>query len=183
MSRKSRQKGARNKLSHTIPFTWLAVVMLIGALWLCIFGFLSPWISKPIPLEDTIPVSATMARVEGDYNFRGKTQGTGWRLDNIYIYFEDHERLIISDVIAHETLLEKLEAYPAGTVFDMQVQPNGISIMTLSVDGVDVLSYEAACRAITANNYFGVILGVIMLPIAAYSAWSLVIHWRYRRLQ
>lgn len=177
MSRKSRQKGARNMLAHAIPFTWLAAVMLIGALGLCIFGFLSPWISKPIPLADTIPVSATMTKVEATYDHRRIQE-----LDNILIHFEDHERLIISDVIAHETLLEKLEAYPAGTVFDMQVEPDGISIMTLSVDGVDVLSYEAACRAITANNYFGVILGIVMLPISAYAAWSLFIHWKYRRL-
>lgn len=178
MSRKSRQKGARNMLAHAIPFTWLAAVMLIGALGLCIFGFLSPWISKPIPLEDTIPVSAAMKKVEATYDARRRHR----ELDNILIYFEDHERLMISNVLAHDALLEKLEAYPAGTVFDMHVQPNGTDIMTLSVAGADVLSYEAACRAITANNAFGVILGVIMLPIAIYAAWSLVIRWRYRRL-
>ena len=177
MSRKSRQRDARKTLSRAIPFTWLAVVMLIGGLWLSIYGFLSPWISKPIPLADTIPVSATMTKVEATYDHRRIQE-----LDNILIHFEDHERLIISDVIAHETLLEKLAAYPSGTVFDMRIQPDSTSIMTLAVDGVDILSYEAACRAITVNNYFGIILGCIMLPIAAYAAWSLFIHWKYRRL-
>ena len=182
MSRKSRQKGAQKKLSMAIPLTWLSILLLVGGLWIGILGFLSPLISQPVPLEDTIPISATMEKVEGDYTFRGKTRKTGWQLDNIFITFEDHERLHIGGVIASEALLEKLEAYPAGTVFDMHVKPGSTGILTLSVDGTDVLSYEAACRAITANNGFGVLLGFIMLPIAGYAAWSLAVRWTYRRL-
>ena len=182
MSRKSRQQGAHKRLRQALP-AWIAAVMLIGGLWLGILGSLSPLISQPIPLEETIAVSAVMTRVEGDYSFRGKTQGTGWRLDNIFLFFEDHERLVIDGVIASETLLEKLEAYPAGTVFDMRVKPGSSGIVALAVDGTDVLSYEAACRAVTANNGFGILLGVVMLPIAGYAAWSLFIRWKYRRLQ
>ena len=177
MSRKSRQQTGRTLLQKVFP-TWLALPMLIGSLWLCIFSFLSPWISKPIPLEDTIPLSAAMAKVEATYDSRHGHR----ELDDIFIYFEDHERLIISDVLAREALLEKLEAYPAGTVFDMRIKPDSISIMTLAVDGVDILSYETACRSITINNNFGIVLGLIMLPIAGYAAWSLFIHWKYRKL-
>ncbi len=178
MSRKSRQKGARQQLSRALPFTWLAVVMMIGGLLLVMFGLLSPWISKPISLEDTIPVSATMTRVEGDYHHRRNHRS----LRKIYIYFEDHDRLMFDNVLAHETLLDKLKTYPAGTVFDMRLEPNGIDIMTLSVDGADVFTYEAACRAITVNNHFGIIMGITMLPITGYAAWSLFIRWKYRRL-
>ena len=177
MSRKSRQKKGRTLLQKAFP-VWLAVPMLILALGLGSFGFLSPWISQPIPLEDTIPVSATITEVEGDYKYRHKH----WSLERIYLYFEDHERLMFDSILAHDTLLEKLKTYPAGTVFDMRLEPNGIDVMTLSVDGVDLFSYEAACRAITVNNYFGMILGGIMLPIAGYAAWSLFIHRKYRKL-
>ena len=177
MSRKSRQKKGRTLLKKAFP-TWLALPMLILSVSLGILGFLSTWISQPISLEDTLPVSATMTKVEATYDTHRKHR----ELDDILIYFEDHERLIISDVIAHKTLLEKLKAYPAGTVFDMRLKPDSNSIMTLAVDGVDILSYEAACRAITVNNHFGIILGCIMLPIAAYAAWSLLICWKYRKL-
>ena len=105
MSRKSRQRDARKLLSRAIPFTWMAVIMLIGGLWLVTFGFLSPWISKPIPLEDTIPVSATMTEVEGEYHYRRNHSS----LRKIYLYFEDHDRLMFNNVLAHETLLDKLK--------------------------------------------------------------------------
>lgn len=177
MSRKSRQKQGRTLLQKVFPI-WLAVPMLILALGLGILGFLSPWISQPIPLEDTIPVSATLSEVEGDYKYRNNR----WKLQRIYLYFEDHDRLMFDAVLAHDALLEKLEAYPAGTVFDMRLEPNGMDVMTLSVDSVEVFSYEAACRAIRVNNVFGIALGIFFLIMAAYAAWSLFIRWKYRKL-
>lgn len=186
MSRKSRQKKAL-ALLHRLPPVWVLIPLLIAGLWLGAIFTLGPWISPPTPLEDTVPLSATMQRVEGDYNYRRRR---GFDLDDIYIYcadegelyIPDFDRLYIPDVIANETLLEKLEAYPAGTVFDMRLKPDSKSILTLSVDGVDVLSYEAACRAINTNNRLGVIVGVFMLFVAGYCIWGLIITWRYRRL-
>lgn len=169
-------------MSKVFP-VWLALPVLILALGTGIFTSSMPWVYEPIPLEDTIPVSATMTEVEGDYKLHSSRTSKRWVLRNIFIEFEDHERLIISSVIGSETLLEKLEAYPAGTVFDMQVEPNGIDVMTLSVDGEAVLTYEAACRAIRVNNYLGIVWGIFCLVMAGYAAWSLVVHWRYRRLR
>lgn len=178
MSRKSRQKKGRTLLQKAMPL-WMAAAMLLFGLCLGVVGILGPWISQPTPLEETTPTSAVMQTIEPDYKYR---KNRGPDLTNIKITFKDHQPLYIDSVIANETLLNELMTYPSGTVFDMLLKPNGISIMTLSVDGVDILTYEAACRAIKANNAIGVPLGIAMLAIAAYAAWSLSIHWKYRRL-
>lgn len=177
MSRKSRQKKGRSILSKLLPVGMLIpiLVLSLGAGILCVT---MPWIARPMPYEDTIPLSATMTEVEGEYKFHRKRR----ELEDIYLYFEDHERLIIPDVIANETLLDKLEAYPTGTVFDMRLKPGGITVMTLSVDGVDVFTYETACRAIRVNNALGVAMSVFFLVAAIYAAWGLCMTWKYRRL-
>lgn len=177
MSRKSRQKKGRTLLQKAFP-TWLAASLLILALGMGILCMTLPWSSQPTPYEDTIPVSATITEVEGDYRYRRNHRS----LERIYLYFEDHERLMFDPVLAHDALLEKLESSPAGTVFDMRLEPNGMDVMALSVDGAEVFSYEAACRAIQANNVLGIVWGIFSLAMGTYAAWSLFIRWKYRRL-
>lgn len=180
MSRKSRQKGARKLLRHVLP-PWLAVIMLIGCLIMGTICTIIPWISQPTPYEDTIPLSATMDDVVGDWEYHRKPL-LGWELNEIRITFSDHEPLYISTNIAHETLLEKLEAFPSGTIFDMRLKPESDSILALSVGEVDVLTYEAARHSLLFNNRLGFLVGLFMLCGAGWSAWSLIMTWRYRRI-
>ena len=177
MSRKSRQKKGRTILSKLLP-VWILIPMLVIGLGAGILCVSMPWLRQPTPYEDTIPLSATMTAVEGEYGYHRKHR----RLDTIHLYFEDHDPLMFDRVLAHDSLLEKLEAYPAGTVFDMRLESNGIDVMTLSVDGVDVFSYEAACRAIRVNNALAIPVGIFFLIAATYAAWSLCMTWKYRRL-
>lgn len=171
MSRKSRQKKGRKLLRNALP-PWLAVPILLFALGLGILGFISPWISAPPPFEDTVPVSATLERVEASY--------VRHHLHAIHFDFSDHDRLSISSKVAYKALLDKLKVYPAGTIFDMRT--DGSRILALSVDGAELLSYEAACKAITFDNRMGIPVGIFMLIMAVYSIWSLLITWKYRRL-
>lgn len=152
----------------------LAVGLGIGAL-----SISAPWTSRPVAYEDTIPCSATLERVEGDYKYRRKR---GWDLDEIYLSFTDHDRLYISSKVATKTLLRKLKAYHAGTVVDMRLAPDGDSVLALSVDDAEVLSYEAACRAIRFDNALGFLLGLFGLFMAGYAIWELCMTWKYRRL-
>ncbi len=177
MSRKSRQKKGRSILAK-LPPVWILIPMLVIGLCMGILCISMPWLQQPTPYEDTIPLSATMTEVEGEYRARRKRM----ELDKIYLYFEDHDRVMFNNVLAHEALLDKLDAYPAGTVFDMRLEPDGVDVMTLSVDGVDVFSYEAACRAIRVNSGFGIVWGVFCLMVASYAAWGLFMTWKYRRL-
>ena len=177
MSRKSRQKKGRILLSKLLP-VWILIPMLVLSLSSGILCVTLPWFAQPTPYEDTIPLSATMTAVEGEYRHHRKHL----QLDIIHLYFDDHEPLMFDRVLAHEALLEKLETYPAGTVFDMHLEPNGKNVMTLSVNGTDVFPYEAACRAIRVNNGFGVGWGIFSLAAAIYAAWSLYMTWKYRRL-
>ena len=186
MSRKSRQKKGQ-RLLQKVPPVGVCVFLLIAGLWIGTVCSLMPWINQPTPREDTVPMSVTMQKVEGEYK---KRRHGGFKLRDIHIYcadeeeiyIPDFERLYISDVIASEPLLDKLEAYPAGTVFDVRLEPDSKSILALSVDGTDILTYEAACRAITVNNRLLIIVGVFMLVVAGYALWALIVTWRYRRL-
>ena len=178
MSRKSRQKKGRSILAKLPPVGVLVFLLVVG-LGMGPLSLSAPWTSRPVAYEDTIPLTATIERVTGDYEYHRRR---GWDLDEIHLYFIDHDRLYISSKVSRESLLEKLEAYPAGTVFDMRLEPNGINVMTLSVDGVEILSYAAACRAIRTDNGLGFALGIFMLIMAGYAAWGLFMTWKYRRL-
>lgn len=177
MSRKSRQKKGRTLLAK-LPPVWILLPMLLIGLGGSILCMSMPWLHQPTPYEDTIPLSATMTQVEGEYGYHRRHR----QLNIIHLYFEDHDPLMFDSVLAHDSLLDKLEAYPAGTVFDMHLEPNGKDVMTLSVDGVDVFTYEAACRAIRVNNGLGAALGIFFLVAAVYAAWGLCMTWKYRRL-
>ena len=178
MSRKSRQKKGRSLLAK-LPPTGILIFLLIVGLGIGALSISAPWTSRPVAYEDTIPLSATLERVEGDYQYQRKR---GWKLYEIYLYFTDHFRLYISSNVASESLLNKLEAYPTGTVFDMRVKPESNAVMSLAAEGVDVLSYETACRAIHLDNGLGFLLGLFMLFMATYAAWGLVMTRKYRKL-
>lgn len=177
MSRKSRQKTGRSILAKLLP-VWVLIPLLVLSLGAGILCISLPWLHQAAPYEDTIPLSATMTKVEGEYRAHRKRL----ELEKIYLYFENHDRLMFNNVLAHEALLDKLKAYPAGTVFDMRLEPDGVDVMTLSVDGVDVFTYDEACRAIRVNNFLGAALGVFFLVAAIYAAWGLFMTWKYRRL-
>ena len=171
MSRKSRQKKGRTLLQKVFP-PWLALPMLIVSLFLGAIACLSPMLSTPPPFEDTVPVSATIEKVEARYSRH--------HLHAIHLDFSDHDRLHISSKITYRALLDKIKSYPTGTIFDMRV--DGKDILALSIAGETILSYEAACNAIAFDNQIGVPVGIFAFSMAAYAAWSLFIHWKYRRL-
>jgi len=171
MSRKSRQKKGRTLLQKVFP-TWLALPMLIVSLFLGTIACLSPLISTPPPYDATIPVSATLQKVEANY--------VRHHLHAIHLDFFDYDSLIISPKIAYPALLEELESFPAQTIFDMRV--DGKDILALSIAGKTILSYEAACKAIEFDNQMGIPVGIFALCMAAYAAWSLYIRWKYRKL-
>ena len=178
MSRKSRQKKGRTLLDKLPPVGILVFLLVVG-LGMGLIGFSAPWVSRPAAYEDTVPLSATLEQVRGDYKYH---RGRGYDLDEIYLYFSDHDRLYISSKVATKSLLEKLEAYPAGTVFDLRLAPDSDSVLALSVDGAEVLSYETACRAVRVDNAFGFLLGLFALLISSYALWGLCMTWKYRRL-
>ena len=179
MSRKSRQKKGRALLDK-LPSVGILVFFLVFGLGLGIMGCAAPWVSRPAAYEDTVPLSATLEQVKGDYKSR---RGLRYKLDEIYLYFSDHDHLYISSKVATKSRLNKLTAYPAGTVLDLRLAPDGDSVLALSVDGTEVLSYEAACRAIRFDNALGLLLGLFaLLFMAGYAIWGLCMTWKYRRL-
>lgn len=185
MSRKSRQKKG-NALLQKIPPVSVCIFLLIAGLWMGALFSLRPWYNEPALLEDTVSRSITMQKVRGLYNTKHKNRLSGI---NIYyadegdlVYLPDMEVLYIPSVLTSKTLLDKLTAYPAGTVFDVRTEPDDRDILALSVEGTELISFEQACRRIRTDNVLFVGVGVFMLCAAGYAAWALYIHGKYRRL-
>ena len=162
-----------------LPPVWVLLFLLTAGLGMGALSLSAPWTSRPAAYEDTLPLRASMAQAAGDYDYHRKR---GWDLDEINLFFSDDAPLHISSKVASEPLLAKLKAYPAGTVLDMRLDPDSMSVMSLSVNGMDILTYEAACRAIHLDNGLGFLLGIFCLFMAGYAAWGLCMAWKYRKL-
>lgn len=187
MSRKSRQKKG-SALLQKLPPVSVCIFLLIAGLWMGALFSLRPWYNEPALLEDTVSRSVTMQKVEGHYQ---KSRHGGFKLHGINIYYADEDELVylpdmevmyIPSVLTSKTLLNKLTAYPAGTVFDVRTEPDDRDILSLSVEGTELISFEQACQKIRTDNILFVGVGVFMLCAAGYASWALWLHWKYRRL-
>ncbi len=185
MSRKSRQKKG-NTLLQKIPPVSICIFLLIAGLWMGAVFSLRPWYNEPAPLEDTISRSVIMQKVEGYYNRIRPHKLSSIRVyyadEGDLVYLPDMDCLYIRPVLTSQTLLNKLTAYPAGTVFDVRTEPDGQDILALSVEGTELITYEQACQKLRTDNHLGVWIGMFMLCAAGYAVWALWIHWKYRRL-
>lgn len=184
MSRNTTQaiKTRQNKLTRRLkklPSLGRAIFFLIAGLIMgTVFTVLMNYTQGPVTMDEAIPVSAVMEDVRGSYTHRYR-QGT--RLQEILIRFEDYEQLDIDSVIATESLLTRLSAIPSGTTFDMLVHPNSTTILALSIDGEEIVSFDDAVAKLQWENNGFFILGMVMYFFAAVGAVTMVIRIRLRR--
>ena len=108
MSRKSRQKKGRSILAKLPPVGVLVFLLVVG-LGMGPLSLSAPWTSRPVAYEDTIPLTATIERVTGDYEYHRRR---GWDLDEIHLYFIDHDRLYISSKVSPNPCWRSLKPIP-----------------------------------------------------------------------
>lgn len=173
-------KTRQNKLTRRLkklPDIGQAIFFLVAGLILgTVFTFGQQYWQKPIPVEEAIPVSAVMQDVRGSYNHRH-----GRRLQEILIRFEDYEQLDIGSAIASESLLTRLSAYPPGTAFDMLVHPNSPTILRLSIQGEEIISFDDAMARTVRENTGFFWLGLFMYLAAAFGAAVMILRLHLRR--
>lgn len=184
MSHKTTQaiKTRQNKLTRRLkklPSLGQAILMLVVGLVLgTVFIFLMQYTQGPVSINEAIPVSAVMEDVRGSFTHRYR-QGT--RLQEILIRFEDYEQLDIDSIIATESMLTRLAGVPSGTTFDMLVHPNSTTILALSIDGEDILTFEDCMAKLQRENAGFFWLGMAMYFLAVFGAATAIIRIRLRR--
>lgn len=183
MSRQTTQaiKTRQNKMTRRLkklPSLGQAIFLtVIGLLLGTVFTVLMHHTQGPITMEEARPVSAVMEDVRGSYTHRYR-QGT--RLQEILVRFEDYEQLSIDSVIATEALLDRLSVAP-GTTFDMLVHPNSSTILALSIDGEEIINFDAAMERLHLETTGFFWMGVCLYAAAAFGAYVVILRIKLRR--
>ncbi len=141
-------------------------ILVIGLIIGTIFTFgMGRWQSA-VTQEEAIPVQATLAEVDGTYNKR--------HLSTIRLRFSDRGQLSIDSSSATEALLTTLSGIPEGTVCAMLIHPVGDSVLYLEAEGKVLLEFDKASRALAAEGYGFMALGLFMYAGAAVAAVKLI---------
>lgn len=184
MARRTTQaiKTRQNKLTRRLkklPSLGQAILLLVAGLLMgTVFTMLMDYTQGPVTTEEARPVSAVMEDVRGSYTRRYRQ---GIRLQQILIRFEDYEQLSIDSVIATEALLNRLSGYAPGTTFDMLVHPNSASILSLTIDGEEIVSFDDAMAKLSRENTGFLWLGIGMYLLAAWGGFVLILRLKLRR--
>ena len=185
MSRKSRQRSGQRKLRFTLPL-WLSIAVTAVGLFIgCMAALYTPWANAPVTQAEAIAVSGTLREAVPTYT-RRRQGGILYRyqLSGVLLYLNEQEKpLQIPRVITDEALADTLTALPIGTQLDMLLHPVGGSVMALTARDEVILAFEDGMAKLQIEARGSVMLGIPILLLAVYGAWSAVMRWRYRRLQ
>lgn len=185
MSRKSRARSGQRKLRFTLPL-WLSIAVMAAGLVLgCMAALYTPWVNAPVTREEAISVSGTLREAVPTYTRRRHGSILNrYQLSGVLLYLnEQEEPLLIPRVITDEALADTLTALPIGTQLDMLLHPVRGSVMALTARDEVILAFEDGMARLQIEARGSVLLGIPLLLLAAYGAWSTVMRWRYRRLQ
>lgn len=182
MSRKSRQRAGNRKLRPTVPF-WVGVALLVAGLLagsVCIFG-VQHW-NSPVTRAEAISVTGTLESAKPTYKRVRKSTRT--KLSAVMLYFTDVEGyMLVPRALTDQALADTLTALPAGTTVDMLAHPhNDNRILSLTVEGTELVSFDEALEALRRERNAALALGLFLYALAAYGAWSAWMRCQYRRV-
>ena len=182
MSRNTTQaiKTRQNKLTRRLkklPSLGQAIFLtVIGLLLGTVFTVLMHHTQGPVTMEEARPVSAVMEDVRGSYGRRIRRNS----LREILIRFEDYGQLSIDSAIATEALLNRISVAP-GTTFDMLVHPNSATILALSIDGEEIISFDDAMEKLHRETTGFFWMGVCLYAAATFGAYVVILRIKLRR--
>ena len=78
-------------------------------------------------------------------------------------------------------MLDKLLSVAPGTTFDMLVHPNSASILSLTIDGEEIVSFDDAVAKLSRENTGFLWLGIGMYLLAAWGGFVLILRLKLRR--
>lgn len=183
MSRKTTQaiKTRQNKLTRRLkklPSLGQAICLLVfGLLMGTVFTVLMQYTQGPVTIDEARPVSAVMEDVRGSYGRRNRRNS----LREILIRFEDHAQLEIDHPVANRAMLDKLLSVAPGTTFDMLVHPNSSTILALSIDGEEIIGFDAAMAKLRGETTAFFWMGICLYAAAAFGAYVVILRLKLRR--
>lgn len=174
-------KTRQNKLTRRLrklPSLGQAIILLvIGLLMGTAFTVLMDYTQGPVTMEEARPVSAVLEDVRGSYGRRSRRNS----LREILIRFEDYDQLGIDHPVANKAMLDKLLSVTPGTTFDMHVHPNSSTILALSIDGEEIVSFDDAVAKLRGENKVFFWMGVCLSAAAAFGAYVVILRLKHRR--
>lgn len=174
-------KTRQNKLTRLLkklPSLGQAIFLLVAGLILgTVFTVLMDYTQGPITTEEARPVSAVMEDVRASYGRRIRRNF----LREILIRFEDYEQLGIDHPVANQAMLDKLLSVTPGTTFNMLVHPNSATILALSIDSEEIVSFDDAIAKLSGENRAFFWMGICLYAAAALGLFTLALRLKLRR--
>lgn len=182
MSRKSRQRSGQRMLRGTLPI-WLSIaLMVVGLVIGGLAALYTPYANASVTLEEAVSVSGTLREARPTYTKKRRSIAR-YKLNGILLYLDGQEEaLLIPRVIADEALVDSLVALPGGTQLELLLHPINRNVIALSARDEVLLAFEVGMSKLQIEARGSVLLGIPLLLLAVYGAWSAAMRWRYRRI-
>ena len=174
---KTRQNKLTRRLKKLPSLGQAVVLLVIGLLIGTVFTVLMHHTQGPVAMDEARPISAVMKDVRGNYGRRNRRNS----LREILIRFEEHAQLKIDDPVANQAMLDKLMSVEPGSTFDMLVHPNSATILSLHVDGKEIINFDTAMAKLRMENTAFFWMGVCAYVFAIFSAYVVILRIKLRR--
>ena len=157
------KKLFRKKMTLEQAILFLVVGLILGT----VFTFVQQYWKSPIDRKDAISV-------EAEYSYHTRTL---LRPDShvVNIYCTDGE---IYDIDAHcvtYDILDYLDTLQKGTKLDMLIHPNSDTILSLDVNGENILDFDEVIDDLKSANIGFLSLGIFMYLLAVCGAVRLIV--------
>lgn len=149
------------------------LLLIIGLLLGTVFTFGMGYWNAAVTPEDSIPVTATYARYDIDYDF-SRIGASRRSINEVDLYFADHEKLSIDGSCVTDELLAALTALRSGTSLDMLIHPNGDAILSIHVDSESLLTFEDTMKHLSFERWGFLVLGLFCYLGAGVGAYYLI---------
>ena len=171
------QPRKKTKLDKLQCILLVVFGLLVGTVFTVGMGY---WNAAVTP-EEAVPVTAIYASHEVDYggNIRRRAMHSN-SINQVFLYFADHERLAIDGSCAYSDVLDALEALPSGTTLDMLVHPNIDTVLSIAADGETILAFEDTTKSLSIERWGVFGIGVFCYIGAGVGAYYLITK-KYRK--
>ena len=158
------KKLFRKKMTLEQAILFLIVGLILGT----VFTFGQQYWKAPIEREEAISV-------EAEYSYHKTTSFRRADSHAVNIYCTDGE---IYDIDAHcvtYDILDYLDTLQKGTKLDMLIHPNSDTILSLDVNGENILDFDEVIDDLNSANIGFLCLGIFMYLLAFCGAVRLIV--------
>ena len=157
------KKLFRKKMTLEQAILFLIVGLILGT----VFTFGQQYWKAPIQRDEAISVQA-------EYSYHTK-----WliRPDShaVNIHCSDGEIFVIDAHCVNNNILDFADTLAEGTKLDMLIHPNSDTILSLTVNGEEILNFDEVRNNLDSTNIGFLCLGILMYTLAVCGAVRIIV--------